>query len=245
MADRKFFGRSLVNRVWSYLLGRSLVYPVDQMHSANPSSVAGVLEYLADDLVEHGYDLERLIAGICGSRAYQLSSAWPRDVNRPAADQFAVAALRPLTPKQYALSLLLAAGEDNYDESLDKSSIGKDRKPKFLEIEGQAKAYTVALDARADEFQSSTTEALFMSNNKAVQAALSAEGNNLTARLEKTIDTQDLVKTAVWAVVGRECEPDEFKHLWQGVESQSHGRGAACRDLVWALCTSAEFRFNH
>jgi hypothetical protein len=245
LTDKKFFSRSLANRVWGFLLGRGLVYPVDQMHSANPPSVAGVLEYLADDLVEHSYDLERLLAGICGSRVYQLSSVWPREITRPAADQFAFAPLRPLTPKQYALSMLLATGNDNYDESLDKSSTEKPRKSRFLEIESQAKPLTVALDARADEFQSSTTEALFMSNNKAVQALLSAEGNNLTARLEKTIDTQDLIKTAVWAVLGRECEPDEFTHLTHWVESQKDGRSAACRDLVWALCTSAEFRFNH
>jgi len=226
-------------------LGRGLVHPVDQMHSANPSTIPGVLEYLSDDLADHGYNLERLIAGICGSRVYQLASTLSRDVTRPPADQFAVATLRPLTPKQYALSLVIAAGEDNYDESLDKSSTEKGRKPKFLEKEGQAKAFTAALDARADEFQSSTTEALFMSNNKAVQGLLSAEGNNLTARLEKTIDTQDLVKTAVWTLLGRECEPDEFTHLTHWVDRQTNGRSAACRDLVWALCTSAEFRFNH
>lgn len=245
LADKKFFSRALVNRVWANLLGRGLVHPVDQMHSENLPTVAGVLEYLADDLVEHGYDLERLIAGICGSRVYQLSSTWPRETARPVADQFAIGALRPLTPKQFAFSVYLAAGQANYDQSLDKSADDKGRKAKFLEIEGRAKTFTPALDARTDEFQSSTTEALFMSNNKAVQAVVSSEGENLAARLEKTIDTGDLVKTAVWTLLGRECEPDEFTHLTQWVESQKDGRSAACRDLIWALCTSAEFRFNH
>src|SRR5262249_11743192 len=74
LEDRHFFSRAIVNKLWAYLLGRGLVQPVDQMHSANPPAIPGLLEWLGDDLAANGYDLDRLIAGIVCSRVYQLSS---------------------------------------------------------------------------------------------------------------------------------------------------------------------------
>ena len=63
--QRDFFARSIVNRVWYRLFGRGLVMPLDQMHSENPPSHPELLQWLARDMVEHGYDLRRLIRGSC------------------------------------------------------------------------------------------------------------------------------------------------------------------------------------
>ncbi len=77
LKERAFFSRAIANRLWAYFLGRGLVHPVDQMHSENPSSIPGLVEWLGDDLAAHQYDLRRLVAAIVQSRAYQLSSRWP------------------------------------------------------------------------------------------------------------------------------------------------------------------------
>jgi hypothetical protein len=61
--------RTVVNRLWAALMGRGLVEPVDDM-DAEPWS-QDVLDWLAWDLAEHGYDLKRTIRLICTSRAYQ------------------------------------------------------------------------------------------------------------------------------------------------------------------------------
>lgn len=62
--------RTIVNRLWAKFLGRGLVEPVDEMD--NPPWHADLLDWLAWDLAEHGYDLKRTIKLILTSDAYQL-----------------------------------------------------------------------------------------------------------------------------------------------------------------------------
>jgi mono/diheme cytochrome c family protein len=61
---------TIVNRLWGKLLGRALVEPVDDMEK--PAWDADILNWLADDLVAHKYDLKHTIEVILTSRAYQL-----------------------------------------------------------------------------------------------------------------------------------------------------------------------------
>nr|MDQ3332170.1 PSD1 and planctomycete cytochrome C domain-containing protein [Planctomycetota bacterium] len=61
--------RTIANRIWRQMMGRGLVEPVDAM-AAEPWSDE-VLEHLAGDLVENGYDLKKLIRHIASSKAYQ------------------------------------------------------------------------------------------------------------------------------------------------------------------------------
>src|ERR1022692_3814206 len=58
--------RTLVNRIWERLLGQGIVENSDEMDGEpwRPE----LLDWLASDFVEHGYDLKRLIATIATSR---------------------------------------------------------------------------------------------------------------------------------------------------------------------------------
>jgi mono/diheme cytochrome c family protein len=62
--------RTMVNRLWAKFLGRGLVEPVDDMQQTawDPD----LLDWLAQDLVEHKYDLKETMERILTSRAYQL-----------------------------------------------------------------------------------------------------------------------------------------------------------------------------
>src|SRR5206468_10003194 len=131
---------------------RGLVNPVDEMHSAKPPSVPDVLEFLGDDLAANGYDLDRLVAALLHSRVYQLANAYEGD--EPAERHFARAALRPLAPQQYALSLFLASG----NASLDPASRAKSYRELESRIAPILKAQT--LDGRGDRYESSAGEAL-------------------------------------------------------------------------------------
>ncbi len=63
--------RTVVNRLWARFFGRGLVEPVDDMDQ--PAWAPDVLDWLAEDLVEHHYNLKATMARIVTSRAYQ----WP------------------------------------------------------------------------------------------------------------------------------------------------------------------------
>ncbi len=66
------FARMAVNRVWGALMGRGLSEPTDVLE--NEPWSADVLDWLAGDFAANGYDLQRLIAQIATSAAYQLAS---------------------------------------------------------------------------------------------------------------------------------------------------------------------------
>ena len=74
LEEKAFFSRAIVNRLWAFFMGRGLVSPLDQMHSANPPDAADLLELLAEDLSANGYELNRLVEALVSSRVYQLAS---------------------------------------------------------------------------------------------------------------------------------------------------------------------------
>jgi hypothetical protein len=241
LEQREFFSRAVVNQVWNYVFGQGLVDPIDQMHSENPPSVDGVLEWLADDLADHGYDLKRLVEGIVRSRTYQLSSRWLSADDPPAPGHFAVAQVRPLTPGQFAFSLALVTGDGTYKKAADAEA----RRKAYEVIERRVAGLTSYLDPRTARPESTTTEALFLSNNEEIAGFLKPAGGNLVERLAAIEDTNQLVETAVWTVLSRPPDAEEQVLLHEWIDSRGENRAGACSQLVWSLVASAEFRFNY
>ncbi|MCI0380448.1 MAG: DUF1549 and DUF1553 domain-containing protein, partial [Gemmataceae bacterium] len=73
--DNPYFARNIVNRVWAHYMGAGLVEPVDYFAAGNPPSHPNLLDALAQDFVENGFDLRPLERAILTSNSYQLSSA--------------------------------------------------------------------------------------------------------------------------------------------------------------------------
>jgi mono/diheme cytochrome c family protein len=67
--------RTIVNRLWARFMGRGLIEPVDDMQQTAWNQ--DLLDWLAEDLAAHHYDLKATIARILTSRAYQLPSVDP------------------------------------------------------------------------------------------------------------------------------------------------------------------------
>ena len=249
LENKTFFSRSLVNRLWAYFMGRGIVEPVDQLHSENPPSVDGLLEWLAADFAAAGYDIRRLVEGIALSRAYGLASTWEGEGEPPEDKHFAVAMVKPLSPEQYAASLVLASGKEALgSEAPDTPARDHgDEEKRALELVRAAASLTRhgVLDAPAADFQSSVTEALFMSNHPDVQKLVEPGGGNLVETLSVFSATGELVDAAFWVVLSRPSTAEEREHLVEWLDRTEGSRAQAVRDLAWALFTSAEFRFNH
>ncbi len=69
--DNPYFARAFVNRAWASYFGSGLVHPTDDMNLANPPSNAPLFDYLAEGLVDHGFDMKWLHREIILSAAYQ------------------------------------------------------------------------------------------------------------------------------------------------------------------------------
>jgi hypothetical protein len=82
-SDNPWFTRSIVNRVWAWLLGRGIIHEPDDIRDDNPPSNPALLAYLEQQMVAGHYDLKTFYRLILNSKVYQLSSL-PR-VNTPGA----------------------------------------------------------------------------------------------------------------------------------------------------------------
>ena len=72
-ADNPYFSRALVNRLWQAMFGRGLVEPVDDLRGTNPATHPELLDRLATDFVEHGYDLRHTLRRIATSETFGRS----------------------------------------------------------------------------------------------------------------------------------------------------------------------------
>lgn len=113
------FTRTIVNRLWHRLMGRGIVHPLDSMQ--NEPWNADLLDFLAVDLAEHGYDLKHTIELIATSEAYQSQ---PQIVESLAADSQAYEYRGPiskrLTAEQFvdAIWQITGAAPTRYDAPL-------------------------------------------------------------------------------------------------------------------------------
>jgi hypothetical protein len=236
--QRTFFARSIANRIWHRFFGYGLVMPLDQMHSENAPSHPDLLDWLARDLVEHQYDLRRLIRGLVLSRAYGRDSRWDKG-DAPPPSLFAVARVRPLTPMQLAVSLRLAVSDPQAlkPEEFDKRLQG---------LEASASGLARRFDQPGDDFQVGVSEALLFSNGAAIEKDLLAEGGDrLLNRLKKLNNKEEAIDLAVRAVLCRPPREEERKLLGDYLKQRADRPAEALRQMLWALLTSAEFRFNY
>lgn len=73
-----FFARVEVNRIWAHLFGRGIVHPVDDFRASNPPVNPELLDALATDFEQSGYDRRHIVRTICKSLTYQRSAAGNR-----------------------------------------------------------------------------------------------------------------------------------------------------------------------
>ena len=242
--NQTMLARNIVNRVWAMFLGRGLVHPLDQMHSANPASHPDLLEWLTRDLIAHKYELRRLVKAIVLSETYARSSQWDASTEPPAADYFAVALVRPLSPRQYALSLQIATeSSDNVAAQMaDAEKWLKRREELDRQVEGVANQFELP----GENFQVGVDEALLFANSPQFTDNYLRDSNDrLVGVLKQQTDRPARIASAYWATLSRAPSPDEMTACEQYLAKRDADPLAAIKQMLWALLTSPELRFNH
>lgn len=236
----QFFARAIVNRVWAMYIGRGLVHPLDQMHSGNPASHPELLEWLSRDLIQHQFDLRRLVRGIVLSQTYARSSEWNGSTEPPAADLFAVALVRPLSPRQYSMSLRIASSSpEAYKPATEEWSKKRD------ELERNSEGFANQFELPGESFQVGVDEALLFSNSpQFADDYLRDSGDRLVGVIKTQADRSTQIATAYWSALSRAPSADEVAACEQFLAKRTEPV-AGLRQMVWALLTSPELRFNH
>jgi mono/diheme cytochrome c family protein len=114
--------RTLVNRFWERLTGRGLVENVDEMDGEpwNPE----LLDWLASDFADHGYDMKRLLATIVSSRTYQLPAVNHNGQQSSKQYVFLGPEIRRLTAEQFSDAIAAITGDWHVSPPAGNSSSG-------------------------------------------------------------------------------------------------------------------------
>ena len=102
------------------------------------------------------------------------------------------------------------------------------------------------IEQPSDGFQVSVTEALLFNNNQRISSEfLRDAGDSLVGKLKTIDDPKQLVDVAVWNVFARPAAADEAQLLSEYLLPYKENRSIAAQQLVWALLTTNEVRFNY
>jgi hypothetical protein len=252
--DQKLFRQNMANRVWFLLMGRGLVEPLDQFHSANPASNPELLELLSQEFAAHGFDLKWLIREIVLSKAWQRSSLGPAGVegqvtgDRDASDSdskgkglWRQARQRNLSAHQMFLSTLQATGNMERLRGPSPDAPG--------EAYTKLKAKFVAAMATEPKeptlgYVPSVKEAAFLSNDGDLLDLLKPHPGNLMEKLIAAPDAE--IPDAIYLhLFARLPDDEEREFITTTLKQAKADRQVTLRDLVWAMLSSTEFRLNH
>jgi hypothetical protein len=178
-----------------------------------------------------------------------------------------VAALKPLTADQLAVSGMQATGmwrghiasaeaklEKAPPEELKTAKADERDRVKVglvqLELLNQLRGTNAEFVRQyggllGEEFQATVNQALFFGNGATIDGWLKPARENLVARLAKIEDTRALADEMSWAVFSRGALESEQQAVGEYLKSRAEDRAAAIGEMVWALLSSSEFRFNH
>lgn len=225
-------------------MGRGFVEPVDDFRVTNPPSHPELLDALARDFVEHGYDLHHLIRQITSSRAYQLSSV-PTGANRDDTMGYSRYGVRRLTAEQLLDSISQATGVPEEFESLypgtRAAQLPEPEVPSyFLDVFDRPSRQLVS-DRNTTN---SLNQALHLASGNALDAKIMHERGILRQLLTDGMSDSDIFEELYLRTVSRYPTPQERDELAGFVEG-SGSRTSALEDIFWSLLNSKEFLYQH
>jgi hypothetical protein len=248
--DNPFFARSFVNRVWAHYLGVGLVDPVDDFSQANPPTNPRLLDTLAEEFIESGYDVRELERAILTSQTYQRS-AKPNASNQFDRNNFARSYVRPLMAEQVVDVLNAAVGVDepfgnDAPAGRKMTEVGASRLngnlAYVLRIFGRPPRTTACDCERAME--PALPQTLFRMTDPALMQKLQARTNRTAKLARSTMTDEQVIEELFLATLTRfptEKEKAEALEYLKGERNRAEG----LKDVLWALINTREFILNH
>jgi hypothetical protein len=243
--DNPYFATALVNRYWSYLMGRGIIDPVDDIRSSNPPSNGELLKALTDEFLARQMDMKHLLRTIAQSHTYQRSfrtNKWNEDDD----ENYSHFKPRRLTAEQLFDAIMVATASP---VSLPGVPAGfratqlpdANVQIGFLDMFGRPPREIPCECERAAEV--SLAQTLNLINGPTVSEAI-IHPQGLIARLTTAnADEKTLIEDLYLSVLDRyptDAERMTAAGYFLGVSSKAE----AAQDLMWALMNSPAFLFN-
>jgi hypothetical protein len=233
-------------------MGRGIVEPIDDLRATNPASNPELLDALARDFIEHGYDLKHLLATIMNSRAYQLSSI-------PSADNvcdtdnrfFARYSVKRLSAEQLLDAVNDATGTlekfqaQGYFLPMGYRAIqlpDPRARSTFLDTFGRARRQTTCECERTGE--PNIAQALHLMNGDVLNRKIADPKGRLARLRAAEQPLTAIIEELYLATFSRPPSGAEARNAEALVHS-APTVDEGLQDLLWALLNAHEFVFNH
>ena len=246
-ADNPFFAKIEVNRIWSHIFGRGIVDPPDDFRDTNPPSNAPLLERLASEFVESGYDRKAILATMLKSRTYQTSYQ-PNDFNTDDVKYFSHYQPRLLSAEQLLDAICHVT---DIPETFSGLPVGTKAtqlpapdlvKNDFLKIFGQPDRQTVCACERTSE--SNLSMAIQFFNGPLVYGKLRDEKNSFRKMIEAGSNDTEIISQLYQRAVCRLPSETELQASLSHLTAKEN-RIEALEDICWAILNTNEFLFQH
>ncbi len=253
--DNPRLSRAIVNRVWSWLLGRGLIHEPDDIRPDNPAVYPKLLDDLAAELVKAKYDLNAVYAMILKSRTYQQSSI-PRSDNPKTERMFACYPIRRLEAETLIDALCRITGtRESYSSPIPEpfTFIPDDQRSieladgsissSFLELFGRPPRDTGLESERNNA--TTETQRMHMLNSTHIINKIHNSAKLRALISSRRNDRAALIDSLYLTILSRYPTPEERKIAMSHFGAPKSDPTPAVQDLAWAMINTKEFLYRH
>lgn len=254
--ENPWFTANIVNRVWSWFMGRGIIHEPDDIRPDNPPVNPKLLQFLKKEFVASHYNLKHLYRLILTSMTYQYSSIVPKSSAQDQVEaNFGFYPLRRLDAEVLIDAINRVTGtSDLYTSAIPEPfTFIPENKPAialpdgsitspFLELFGRPARSTGMENERINRVL--PTQKMHLLNSSHIQRKL--ENNpNLKTILKSSTRPKDTIEELYLTILSRFPTPEEVKNAGAYAKSGVVKGNDAWVDLEWALINSDEFLFRH
>ena len=247
--NNPYFAKAMVNRLWKSLMGRGLVEPVDDFRSTNPATHPALLHQLAEDFIEHGYDIRHTLKVIAMSSTYARSSI-PVDGNEADNRFYSHMVQKRVEPEVLAdaISDVLGIAGQYGDELLGTRAVAlRDGaiRSDALDILGRCNRTNSCEGAASPT--GPLAQKLHLFNGELLNKRVAAEGGRLDKLIKSGKKPMEIVRNFYQVALNRQPNEKEVNFLSSLLDDKnpSAQQRNALEDFVWGIVTCKEFVTNH
>lgn len=245
--DNPYLARIEVNRLWSHLFSRGIVDPIDDFRDSNPPSNATLLDALAQDFVDSGFDRKHLLRVILNSNTYQASCETSQ-FNEDDQQYFSHQQPRLLSAEQLldainrSLALTQPLGTLPAGTLATQLPAPDLAKVDFLKVLGQPERSTVCACERSAA--SNLGMAIELINGATLYDKLRDPNNRFRKSLAAGTSLPEIVHELYLAALCRPPSEAELQFATAHCAKQKDP-AVGLEDVCWALLNTDEFLFQH
>ena len=246
-AKNPYFAKIEANRIWSQMFARGIVDPIDDFRDSNPPSNEPLLEALAKDFVDSGFDRKHLMRTILNSNTYQASSEASK-WNVKDTMYFSHQSPRMLSAEQLLDAINHVTGltqtfaglpSDMKATQLPAPDVAKNA---FLKVFGQPERSTVCACERAED--SNLGMAIELFNGPLVYEKLRDANNRFRKSYNAGLAPPEVIRELYLAALCRPPSDLELEASLKHCQSRAD-LVSGLEDLCWVLLNTDEFLFQH